>query len=48
MMMMMMVMGLCSVIPGEGFSGSQKRDIDPWQKQGDETQYIQEPDCCQY
>jgi hypothetical protein len=47
-MMMMMVMGLCSVIPGEGFSGSQKRDIDPWQKQGDETQDIQEPDCCQY
>jgi hypothetical protein len=43
-----MVMGLCSVIPGEGFTRSQKCDIDPWQKQGDETQYIQEPDCCQY
>ncbi len=35
------------LLPGEGLGRSQERDIDPREKQGHESQHVQEPDGCQ-
>lgn len=32
------------LLPGEGLGRSQERDIDPREKQGHESQHVQEPD----